>query len=154
MAFQGLHWKQFAAVKLCMVPLNASLSIPWMPVVPWSHTSAFHCCSFSPFLVTEHLVGIREGATSAPCQCFTSHLPTHLWLLTQLHRMTITLRRASVSQVISVCAFSFPTATLVPSTPTLPPAPARSSLGVQVLLAMTSLVSLWQGQVHAPAQPP
>lgn len=123
----------------------------------WSHTSPFPCCSFSPFLVTEHLVGIREGAIPAPCQCLYIPCPHPPLVDGALLQTPITQdEKSSVSQVIieSVCG---PLCLQPPWCPPLPPftpVPARSSLAVQPLLALASLVSLLQGHVHAAAQPP
>lgn len=69
------------------------------------------------------------------------------------------LRRAvSPKLFLRMCVDPFACSHLVslwcPSLLTFTPVPARSSLGVQCLLAMASPVSLWQGHIHAAAQPP
>ena len=85
---------QGAARRLLVHLLSAS---SWVPV-PRSHASPFHCCSFSPQFVTEHLVSIRQGATSVPYQCPYIPPPHPLWQPVppssrQLRRMKIVLKR-------------------------------------------------------------
>lgn len=79
----------------------------YMGATSWSHTPPFHCCSFSPFLISEHLVSIREGATSAPCQCLYIPPPHPLLadgalLLTPVTQDENHTEKSSVSQVIIV----------------------------------------------------
>lgn len=116
------------ATKCLLVhPLGAST---WMPM-PWSHTVPFHCCSFCPFPVTEHLVSTREGATSALYQCLyipSPHPPPAdgALLLTPITQDENHAEKSSVSQVIfvNVCGplcLQPPWVSLVPSTPTLHP---------------------------------
>lgn len=91
------------AAKCLLVHLLSASS--WAPV-PRSHASPFHCCSSSPLLVTEHLFGRREGATSVPCHCLYIPPPHPLWqlvgafLITPITQDENNAEKTSPSQVI------------------------------------------------------
>lgn len=168
MGFQGSNWMQFAAVKLCMVPPNASLSIPWVPV----HGCQCHGHTQFHFTAALSVLSLSLSIWLAPgkvlhlplISAFTSHPPTHLRQMVpcswhQLHRMKIMLRRAvSPKLLLWMCVDPFACSHLgslwCPPLPPFTPVPARSSRGVQSLLAMTSQVSVWQGHTYAAAQSP
>lgn len=81
MRFQGSNWMQFAAVKLCMVPPNASLSIPWVPVHGCQchgHTQ-FHFTAALSVLSLSLSIWLAPGKVlHLPCiSAFTSHPSTH-----------------------------------------------------------------------------
>lgn len=149
--FQGLHWKQIAAVKLCMVSPSASLS--WVPV-HGCHAMVTHLHFTAALSLLSLSLRIWEGATSALCQC--SYIPPPhpplaegALLLAPSHRMKIMLGRAESHRLfLWMCVTPRHLGALH-----CHPVATSPSLGVQSLLAMTTLVSLWQGHVPAAAQP-
>lgn len=77
-AYSGVFCCSQALSGAAKLLLTHSFGASSQTVVPQSHTSPFQFVSFSPLLVTQHSVSLREGATHiCPPQCLYVPLPTH-----------------------------------------------------------------------------
>lgn len=77
-AYSGVFCFSQALSGAAKLLLTHSFSASSQTLVPQSHTSPFHFVSFSPLLVTQHSVCLKEGATSVPLNAFMSFSPPTL----------------------------------------------------------------------------
>lgn len=150
------------------MPSNASLSVSSVPAhrhQSHDHRHLHFTAALFPLCLSLSIWLSKRKVLHLSCQCPYMPPPHPLWKLVpfwphQLHTMMkITLKRPVLPKLsLQTCLTAFPCSYLrsfhLPPLPPFTPTPSCSSLGVQSRLAMASKVPVWQGHIHAAAQPP